>query len=473
MAKHSYEFKKKIVLEYLNSDEGCISISRKYGMASSSQLLKWVAAYKAFGDDGLKRSRSQKIYSFKEKLSVVESYLTNEISYQELAIQVGINNPSMIARWVNEFRIAGPDALRSHKKGRKRTLNKSQTKKTDTQVQQPMVDISVEHVKELEDENLKLRIENAFFKRTEETAFRGRSKNERVAKIISSLRRSFKLKDLLSYTQMPKATYMYWQKRFDRVNPDQEVEDKIQEIRSQHKDYGYRRMTGELKNQGICVNKKKVQRIMQKLSLQVTSFTRKSRKYSSYKGKVGTIAPNRIHRRFETNIPHQKITTDTSEFKYYEVDTQGHLTLHKLYLDPFLDMFDDEIISYGIAKRPSAESILEAQAEAIEITADCPYRRTFHSDQGWAYQMKAYTRKLKKERIFQSMSRKGNCHDNAVMENFFGLMKQEMYYGVIYYSYEELKAAIERYIKYYNEQRIKEKLGWKSPVQYRLSLLAA
>lgn len=87
---------------------------------------------------------------------------------------------------------------------------------------------------------------------------------------------------------MPKATYMYWQKRFDRENPDQELEDKIQEIRSQHKDYGYRRMTGELKNQGICVNKKKVQRIMQKLSLQVTSFARKSRKYSSYKGKVGT-----------------------------------------------------------------------------------------------------------------------------------------------------------------------------------------
>ena len=133
-------------------------------MTSSSQLLKWVSAYKAFGDNGLKRSRSQKIYSFKEKLSVVESYLTNEISYQELAIQVGINNPSMIARWVNEFKIAGPEALRSHKKGRKRTLNKSQTKKTDPQVQQPMVDISVEHVQELEDENLKLRIENAFLK---------------------------------------------------------------------------------------------------------------------------------------------------------------------------------------------------------------------------------------------------------------------------------------------------------------------
>lgn len=272
---------------------------------------------------------------------------------------------------------------------------------------------------------------------------------------------------------MPKATYMYWQKRAGRENPNKELEDKIQEIRSQHKDYGYRRMTGELKNQGFYVNKKKVQRMMQNLKLQVTSFTRKSRKYSSYKGTVGTIAPNRIRRRFHTNIPHQKITTDTSEFKYYEVDAQGHKTMNKLYLDPFLDMFNGEIISYRIGKQPSAQHILEAQAEAIKVTADCPYRRTFHSDQGWAYQMKNYVNSLKQERIFQSMSRKGNCLDNAVMENFFGLLKQEVYYGVVYDSYEALKSAIEQYIKYYNEQRIKEKLGWKSPVQYRLSLLAA
>mgnify|MGYP003464289486 FL=1 len=87
--------------------------------------------------------------------------------------------------------------------------------------------------------------------------------------------------------------------------------------------------------------------------------------------------------------------------------------------------------------------------------------------------MKAYSHRLKEEKIFQSMSRKGNCHDNSVMENFFGLLKQEIYYGVVYYSYEELKSEIERYIKYYNEQRIKEKLGWLSPVQYRLRLLAA
>lgn len=145
------------------------------------------------------------------------------------------------------------------------------------------------------------------------------------------------------------------------------------------------------------------------------------------------------------------------------------MNIKKLYLDPFLDMFNGEILSYGISKAPSAVGVLSAQKKAIEITSDCPYRRTFHSDRGWAYQMPAYVRELKENRIFQSMSRKGNCYDNSVMENFFGLLKQEMYYGITYYSFEELKEAVEKYIVYYNEKRIKEKLGWMSPVEYRLS----
>lgn len=260
---------------------------------------------------------------------------------------------------------------------------------------------------------------------------------------------------------------MYWQKRFDRSNPNEKEEKLILEIRATNKDYGYRRICGELHNHGFIINKKKVQRIMQKLKLQVSTYTRKSRKYSSYKGKVGKVAPNRIKRHFRTSIPHQKITTDTTEFKYYVTDSQGRLLTHKLYLDPFMDMYNGEIISYGISKTPSAENIMEALDNAIKLTASCQYRRTFHSDQGWAYQMKSYTNKLKEEGIFQSMSRKGNCHDNSVMENFFGLLKQEIYYGKTYYSYGELKQAIEDYIKYYNEKRIKERLGWLSPVQYR------
>ena len=163
MAKYSFEFKKKVVLEYINGKGGTQYLSTKYGLGSNSQLRKWLAAYKEFGDEGLKRSRKKENYSFEKKLSVVELYLSSEISYQDLALQEGITTPSMIANWVNRFRAAGPDALRPHKKGRKKTLDKSKNTKI-VPLEEPSVDTSAEHVKELEDELLKLRIENAFLK---------------------------------------------------------------------------------------------------------------------------------------------------------------------------------------------------------------------------------------------------------------------------------------------------------------------
>ena len=239
---------------------------------------------------------------------------------------------------------------------------------------------------------------------------------------------------------------MYWQSRLDRPSPDIELEKRIKEIRQSDKDFGYRRICGKLRDEGITVNHKKIQHLVQKLSLQVKSFTHKSRKYNSYKGTVGCIAPNRLHRRFNTCIAHQKITTYTTEFKYYEIDVKGNIITRKAYLDPFLDLFNREIISFSITKCPSSQGIMSALERAIILTGDCPYRRTFRSDQGWAYQMKNYISRLKEDRIFQSMSRKGTCLDNSVMENFFGLLKQEMYYGQTYHSFEELEHAIRLYI---------------------------
>ncbi|GAA3266435.1 hypothetical protein GCM10017706_30030 [Lactococcus lactis subsp. hordniae] len=235
-------------------------------------------------------------------------------------------------------------------------------------------------------------------------------------------------------------------------------------IRTEHPNAGYRPMVELLKQRGFHINHKKVQRLMKKLGLRVTSYWRKSRKYNSYKGKVGTVAKNKLHRRFKTSIPHQKITTDTTEFKYYENGIQK-----KCYLNPFLDLFNNEVLSFEISKQPTYQAISKALTQALEVTSDCPYRRTFHSDQGWAYQMKNYVHVLKSQRIFQSMSRKGNCLDNSVMENFFRLLKQEIYYGCIFNSYEELEQAIFIWIEYYNTKRIKKKLNWMSPIQYRLA----
>ena len=164
MAKHSFEFKKKVVLEYLNGCGGTDYLSHKYNLGSNSQLRRWIAAYRTFGDDGLRRSRQQKKYTFEYKLHVVELYLSSEVSYQELALKEGINTPNLLVKWVNDFRIAGPDALRPKKKGRKKSLNSKDNAKETTSNETVSVDTSAEHVKQLEDELLKLRIENAFLK---------------------------------------------------------------------------------------------------------------------------------------------------------------------------------------------------------------------------------------------------------------------------------------------------------------------
>ena len=164
MAKYSYEFKKKIVQAYLDGRGGFEYLAKQYSIPDNKQVRIWVNAYKKFGDTGLMRSRNRNNYSFQFKLSVVELYLSSEVSYQELALLQGINNPSLIARWVNDFRIAGPDALRPKKKGRKKTLDISEVKRNSKADEEKPVDTSAEHIKELEDELLKLRIENTYLK---------------------------------------------------------------------------------------------------------------------------------------------------------------------------------------------------------------------------------------------------------------------------------------------------------------------
>ena len=164
MTKYSYELKKKVVSAYLNGEGGYEYLSKKYDISHHDIVRRWVKSYNKFGDKGLARSRQNNNYSFQFKLSVVELYLSSEVSYQELALSQGINNSALIARWVNDFRNAGPDALRPKKKGRKKTLGADKKSDFAKQVEDIPVDTSAEHIKKIEDENLKLRIENAYLK---------------------------------------------------------------------------------------------------------------------------------------------------------------------------------------------------------------------------------------------------------------------------------------------------------------------
>ena len=166
MAKYSFEFKKKVVMSYLNGEGGYRYLAKLYDLPDKKKVRHWVDNYKKYGDEGLMRSRRIEKYSFEFKFHVVQLYLSSEISYRELALQEGMKNPSLLSRWVNDFRIAGPDALRPRKKGRKKSLlppekNQNMPDVTD---EKPSVDTSAEYVKQLEDELLKLRIENAYLK---------------------------------------------------------------------------------------------------------------------------------------------------------------------------------------------------------------------------------------------------------------------------------------------------------------------
>lgn len=182
--------------------------------------------------------------------------------------------------------------------------------------------------------------------------------------------------------------------------------------------YGYRRITIKMCQNGFLINHKKVYKLMNELSLKCK--TSRKKKYNSYKGNLGRIADNLLNRNFNVNRPMMRLITDVSKFSI-----QGK----KIYLSPILDLFNREIISYSISSSPNFQQIMEMLEKAFSNRV-LNQKIILHSDQGWQYQMKIYQSFLKKEGIIQSMSRKDNCLDNAVMENFFGLLKKEMYYGV-------------------------------------------
>ena len=273
--------------------------------------------------------------------------------------------------------------------------------------------------------------------------------------------------------ELPRSTYYYVIKSLNKPDSDEELKNIITAIfNDSHKRYGYRRVTLELnKNRSQTINHKKVKRIMKELGL--FAIQGKNGKYHSYKGDNGEFKENLLlekvvdeekykatfKRHFETKGPNEKWTTDVSEFKHPE---------GKLYLSPILDLYDHSIIAYDISTSPNFEQTKRMIDKAFEDNPNLE-GLIFHSDQGWQYQMKQYKQWLDEKGIRQSFSRKGNCMDNSVMENFFGIIKNEMYYGHEneFETLDDLRKAIEEYIEWYNFKRISTKRNGMSPFEYR------
>ena len=256
--------------------------------------------------------------------------------------------------------------------------------------------------------------------------------------------------------ELPRSTYYYYLSKAKKPDKYARIKEEIAQIYHENQGrYGYRRITLELHNRGYQINHKTVQRLMKVLGLKCMV---RIKKYRSYKGQIGKIAPNLIQRDFKSDKPNQKWTTDITKISLFGT---------KLYLSPILDMFNGEIISYNISEHPVLNQVLDMLDNAFQKIPDNT-NLIFHSDQGWQYQHKRYQERLQQKGIRQSMSRKGNCLDNSIMENFFGLLKSELLYLREFSSIEEFRIELERYIDYYNNKRIKCKLKGLSPVQYRI-----
>ena len=269
---------------------------------------------------------------------------------------------------------------------------------------------------------------------------------------------------MLSVSGLPKSTYFFeLSKQNDYFNKNIQIISEIKDIFSKHNgNYGIRRITEALRKKSIKINHKKVQKIMHMAGLKGKV---PKAKYHSFQGHVGVIADNLINRNFMATKPNQKWSTDVSQFS---------LRFGKCYLSPILDMADGRIVSYDLSMNPDYEQIERMLSRAFDSNESVT-GLILHSDMGWQYNNPRYIRALKEHGIIQSMSRKGNCYDNCIIESFFGHMKNEMFYGreFEFKTFEEFSKAVDEYIDYYNRERINSKCKYFSPFEYNKILISS
>ena len=277
--------------------------------------------------------------------------------------------------------------------------------------------------------------------------------------VIQELRQEYKLDMLLEIARLPRSTFYYQRKRQNTGDKYAQAKEEIQAIFHENKGrYGYRRVWIELRNRGIRLNHKTVQRLMKEMSLICRV---RMKKYQSYKGDTGKIANNELNREFRAERPNQKWVTDITQFRLFG---------QKLYLSPILDLYSGDIVTYTISDSPNllmVTTMLEQAFRKIPNGASL----MLHSDQGWHYQHKQYRQMLAEKGVTQSMSRKGNCYDNSVMENFFGHLKSELLYLQEFESIDHFKEELIAYIDYYNNRRIKARLKGLPPALHRQQAL--
>ncbi|MCN2058467.1 IS3-like element IS1397 family transposase, partial [Escherichia coli] len=422
---------------------GIISTAKLFQLSHTS-LSHWINLFLLHGPRALD-CRHKRSYSPEDKLCVVLYALGHSESLPRVAARFNIPSHNTVKNWIKGYRKSGNEAFIRRRK------EKSMTRSDDTHENEANMT-----PEEMKNELRYLRAENAYLKAMQEHLLEKKPPGAgEKTKVIRSLRCGHCQSDLLKAAGLARST-LYYQLSLQKAKDKYaDVKQLIASIFHEHRGcYGYRRIHCELQKRGLKFSGKTVRKLIQQLGLKSPV---RLKKYRSYRGNMGLAAENILQRQFKAEAPCEKWVTDITEFR-----AGGQ----KLYLSPILDLFNGEIVAWETACRPTEELVKRMLNKGLESLAEGE-KPLLHSDQGWHYRIKSYQSALADRGLVQSMSRKGNCLDNAVMENFFGHLKEEMYYRRDYRNVEELENAVNEYITYWNQKRIKLSLGGLSPVEYR------
>ncbi|EBU1124665.1 IS3 family transposase [Salmonella enterica subsp. enterica serovar Poona] len=443
--RYTLEFRIAVVKYYLSGQGGMKRTAAHFGLHNST-VSHWVASWQLHGMDGITWKVAG--YTPEFKLNVLKTIKKEHISFREAAVRFNISDNKVVKRWSDAYEAAGEAGLQKRKRHHvKKKDIPEQATRPPVSVTKPPEELSYD---ELLAELRYRRAEVDYLKKFESP---GSAKEK--AEIVRELRAEHALSDLLAAAGMARSTWYYHQTVRNRPDKHAQIKCKIRQIYHHHRGcYGYRRITAVLNQEHGRVNHKTVQRLMSEQSLKAVI---RVKKYRSWKGEQGKIAPNVLQRNFRATRPNEKWVTDVTEFA---------VAGQKLYLSPVIDLFNGEVISHVMSERP-VMNMVSTMLEKALATLKPGETPVLHSDQGWQYQMQRWQVQLKAHGLTQSMSRKGNCLDNAVAESFFGTLKSECFYLKKFSSVRELRQAVEKYIHYYNHERIKVKLKGLSPVEYR------
>jgi transposase InsO family protein/transposase-like protein len=446
---YSSEQKEIAARHYLDNGRCLAETIRALGYPSRKLLTAWISELDP--QAGVRVVGPARKITAEVKRAAVVALCLRQASADSVAQDLGVSRPTLY-NWKNR--------LLGHSVPASMTRKKHSSPDSERAELERQLEALRRDIRRLQLEQDLLRKANEFLKKDMGIDQRLLTNREKT-QLVDALRSTYTLNELLQAVDMPRSSYFYHRARGEVADKHAEVRGMMTDIfESNYRCYGYRRMQASLARESVNVSEKVVRRLMKQQSL--VPMVRGRRRYRSYMGEISPAPDNLVNRDFSASAPNEKWLTDVTEFQ---------IPAGKVYLSPMIDCFDGMVVSWSIGTRPDAELVNTMLDAAIETVKSSTERPVVHSDRGGHYRWPGWLSRIAGANLVRSMSRKACSPDNAACEGFFGRLKNEFFYSRDwrFTTIVDFVAALDAYMHWYNEARIKIALGSRSPLEHRRS----